>query len=362
VKYIDDFRDPALARRLLSRIACRSTRSVQFMEFCGGHTHAIFQFGIRQMLPKTVRLRAGPGCPVCVTSAFDLDRAVALSAFPGIILATFGDMIRVPGSRQSLQDARAAGADVRVVYSPLDALRIAQRNPDRPVVFLGIGFETTAPTVAATLVQAEEKGVANFFLYSLHKLTLPAMRAILEAGEVALDGVIGPGHVSTVVGSDAWQPLPKEYGVPCAIAGFEPLDLLRAIDDLVAMAEDGSPAVVNAYGRSVRAEGNPVALEMMDRVFEPVVAQWRGMGTLPESGLSLRAEFAHRDALRAFPVQVEPAEEPRGCRCGDVVRGAAEPHECPLFRSVCTPARPVGPCMVSAEGACAAYYRYGGDL
>lgn len=361
MRYVDDFRDPALARALLERIARRSTRPVRFMEFCGGHTHAVFRYGLRQMLPETVRLRAGPGCPVCVTSSADLDRAIALAGEPGAILTTFGDMVRVPGSRGSLQEARAAGADVRVVYSPLDALGIAERHPGRPVIFLGVGFETTAPATAATLLEAEARGVDNLYLLSLHKRTMPAMRAILDAGEVALDGAIGPGHVSAIVGARAWAPLPQEYGLPCAIAGFEPLDLLRAIGDLVEMAQTGRPAVRNAYGRGVRPEGNPVALEMLERVFAVRDAEWRGMGTLRASGFGLAEAYAHRDAVRAFSVDVPPAEEPAGCRCGDVVRGALEPPECPLFGRACTPARPVGPCMVSAEGACAAYHRYGGE-
>jgi len=359
VKYIDEFRDPALARLLLDRIARQSTQPVQFMEFCGGHTHAIFKFGLRQMLPPTVRLRSGPGCPVCVTSATDLDRAIALAEVPEAILATFGDMVRVPGSRGSLQEARARGADVRVVYSALDALEMARQNPERPVIFLGVGFETTAPTVAAVVLQAEAVGLANFYLFSVHKLTPPATRAILNAGEVRLSGVIGPGHVTTIIGTRAWRFLPEDYGVPCAVAGFEPLDVLSAVAMLVEMAEESRPGVGNAYGRSVKAEGNPVALEVMGRVFQVSTAEWRGFGPIAESGLSLRPEYAHRDAALAFRVEVPPAEEPKGCRCGEVLRGVVEPPECPLFRRVCSPRTPVGPCMVSAEGACAAHYQYG---
>ena len=359
MKYVDEFRDAGLARRLLAHIARRSTRPVQFMEFCGSHTHAIFRFGLRQMLPPTVRLRSGPGCPVCVTSAGDLDRALALGEVPGAILATFGDMVRVPGSRGSLQEARARGADVRVVYSALDALKMARQNPDRPVVFLGVGFETTAPTVAAAILQAEAERLPNFYLLSLHKLTPPATRTILDAGEVRLDGIIGPGHVTTVIGAQAWRFLPAEYGVGCAVAGFEPLDVLRAVAALVEMAEEARPDVANTYSRSVREEGNPVAREVMNRVFQVGPAEWRGFGSIPQSGLTLRQEYAHRDAARAFPVEIPPAEEPKGCRCGEVLRGVAEPSECPLFRRVCSPHTPVGPCMVSAEGACAAHYQYG---
>jgi hydrogenase expression/formation protein HypD len=329
------------------------------MEFCGGHTHAILRFGIPTLLPETVDLRSGPGCPVCVTSAGDLDRAIAMAWVPEVILTTFGDMIRVPGSRTSLAQAKAEGADVRVVYSPLDALQIARQNPDRPVVFLGVGFETTAPMVASAVLTAEAESLDNFTVFSTHKLTPPATLAILDAGEVALDGVIGPGHVTTVIGADAWRFLPEDYGIPCAIAGFEPLDLLRAILALVTMAEEGDSRVDNTYARSVRVEGNASAQQAIERVFEVSDADWRGFGTVPQSGLEVRNEYACFDASRRFSVEVEPAREPPGCRCGDVLRGVLLPVECPLFAKACTPQNPIGPCMVSAEGACAAYYRYG---
>ena len=263
MKYVDEFRDPELARRLLAGIEARLTQPVQFMEFCGGHTHAIFRHGLRQMLPPTVQLRSGPGCPVCVTANSELDRALALAQVPDLILTTFGDMLKVPGSYSSLQTAKAEGADVRMVYSTLDALEIARRNPERPVVFLGVGFETTAPTVAAAILQAEGEGLDNFSVLSLHKLTPPATRAILDAGEVNLAGIIGPGHVTTVIGSDAWEFLPREYGIPCAVAGFEPLDILRSVAALVEMAEEGRAEVTNCYSRSVRPEGNPGALEIL---------------------------------------------------------------------------------------------------
>jgi len=362
MKYIDEFRDPELARNLLTSIRARSTQPVRFMEFCGGHTHAIFRHGLRQMLPPTVELRSGPGCPVCVTANADLDRAIALARLPDVILTTFGDMLKVPGSYGSLQTAKAEGADVRIVYSTLDALQIARQHPERAVIFLGIGFETTAPTVAASILQAEAEGLDNFYVLSLHKLTPPATRAILDAGEVNLSGIIGPGHVTTVIGSEAWEFLPRDYGVPCAVAGFEPLDILRAVAALVEMAEDGRPAVVNAYSRSVRPEGNRTALDVMYRVFEVSEADWRGLGRVPASGLALRPEYARFDAALAFPVDPGPTREHKGCRCGDVLRGAAEPPDCPLFRRLCTPAHPIGACMVSAEGACAAWYRYGGAL
>ena len=330
------------------------------MEFCGGHTHAILRFGIPDLLPPTVELRSGPGCPVCVTAAADLDRAIALAQVDDVILATFGDMIRVPGSRTSLAQAKAEGADVRVVYSPLDALRIARQNPGRPTIFLGVGFETTAPMVGSAVLAAEVEGLTNFYVFSTHKLTPPATHAILNAGEVALDGIIGPGHVTTVIGSDGWRFLPDDYGIPCAVAGFEPLDILRAILALVEMVEAGQPDVNNAYARSVRAEGNVAAQQVLAQVFEVAAADWRGFGTVPASGLRLRESYARFDAARAFPVEVQPAREPPGCRCGEILRGVLLPTECALFGKACTPHQPIGPCMVSAEGACAAYYRYAG--
>lgn len=356
---IQKFRDPVAAKAVAAAIRARSTRPLKLMEFCGGHTHAILRFGIPDLLPTTVGLSAGPGCPVCVTAATELDQAIALSQVPGVILTTFGDMIRVPGSRFSLAQAKASGSDVRVVYSPLDALTTARENPDRPVIFLGVGFETTVPMVASVVLAAEAQGLGNFFVFSTHKLTPPATRAILDAGEVALDGIIGPGHVTTIIGSDAWRFLPEEYGVPCAIAGFEPLDILRAVLALVEMAEERSPAVANTYVRAVQPEGNVNAQEVVTRVFEVTGAEWRGLGALPRSGLKLRRGYAGFDAAEVFPVEVPETREPPGCRCGDVLRGMLLPAECALFGRACTPQKPIGPCMVSAEGACAAHYRYG---
>lgn len=356
--HVDAYRDPESVGRLLARIAGRSQTPVRLMEFCGGHTHAIFRFGLRQLLPPTVRLLAGPGCPVCVTSQRDLDRAIALARVPGLILTTFGDMLRVPGSRGTLQEARAEGADVRVVYSTLDALSIARGHPDREVVFLGVGFETTAPSVAAAVLTAEAGGIRNFSILCLHKLTPPAMRAILDAGAVALSGILGPGHVTTIIGSEAWGFLASDYGIPCAVAGFEPLDILLAVYALVDEIENGSSEVVNAYRRNVRRQGNAEACRTMNRVFRVGEAEWRGLGRLPASGLFLREDFSGFDAESRFPVRVEPAEEPKGCLCGDVLRGEAEPPDCRLFGKTCTPAHPVGPCMVSGEGACAAHLRY----
>lgn len=367
MKYADEYRDPVAAQRLVAAILARAPRPLRIMEFCGGHTHAIMRYGIRQMLQPRVHMASGPGCPVCVTADADIDYAIALARLPGVSLATFGDMLRVPGTRSSLQEARARGADVRMVYSALDALELARKEPRRAVVMLGIGFETTAPTIAAALLQARELNVRNFYVFSLHKLTPPAMRAILDAGEVRVDCVLGPGHVTAIIGARAWEFLPSEYGIPCAVSGFEPLDILDAVRALVESAADGAPRVANTYARGVTEEGNRVAQGIMAQVFEVAAASWRGLGEIPQSGLRLRAEYAAHDARLAFEVPAtaigsEPSAHHRGCRCGEVLRGVLEPPECPLFRRVCTPAQPVGPCMVSAEGACAAHYRYGGAL
>ncbi len=355
---VERFRDPNAARAVAEAIHARSTRPIRLMEFCGGHTHAILRFGIPDLLPAAVDLRSGPGCPVCVTAAADLDQAIGLAQIPDVILTTFGDMIRVPGSHTSLAQAKAEGADVRVVYSPLDGLQIARQNPDRPVIFLGVGFETTAPMVGSAVLAADDQGLDNFYVFSAHKLTPPATRAILDTGEVALDGIIGPGHVTTIIGTAAWQFLPNRYAIPVAVAGFEPLDLLRAILALVERIETAQPAVDNTYARSVQREGNPAARQAIAQVFEVTAAQWRGFGIVPQSGLTIRETYARFDAARVFPVNVEPAREPPGCRCGDVLRGVLLPTECGLFKRTCTPQNPIGPCMVSAEGACAAYHRY----
>jgi hydrogenase expression/formation protein HypD len=361
MKHLDEFRDPAMAAALVESIHRRSTRRIRIMEFCGTHTVAVFKHGIRQLLPPTIEMLSGPGCPVCVTANADLDWAIALAHEPEVILTTFGDMLRVPGSRSSLEKAKAEGAEVRVVYSTLDALQIAKDKPDRPVVFLAIGFETTAPTVAASLLQAEAEGVTNYYILCMHKLTPPATKAILDSGESRLDGIIGPGHVTTVIGSQAWEFLPQDYGLSCVIAGFEPLDILQGIHTLVERVEAAQPNVTNVYSRSVRPEGNRVALQYMYKVFEVCATDWRGLGEVPASGLNLRDEYRHFDARERFEVDPGPTVEPRGCLCGDVIRGVKVPPECSLYRKVCTPHHPVGPCMVSSEGTCAAYYMYAGE-
>lgn len=359
MRFLDEFRDSAAATALLTRLrAIPVAEPVTFMEVCGSHTMAVSRFGIRGLLPEGVRLVSGPGCPVCVTPVSHIDHAVALARLPSLTLTTFGDLLRVPGSGSSLERERAAGADVRVVYSTLDALAMARREPDRRFVFLGVGFETTAPTVAAALLQAHQEGLDNFSVLSDHKVMPPPMRALVEAPEVHVRGFLCPGHVSTVIGSDAYRFLAEEFGASCVVAGFEPLDILHALVLLLQQAAEGKADVENAYGRAVSPEGNPAARAILDRVFEPSDATWRGFGVIPGSGLAVRPEFAHLDAGRLFEVVVPEGRDDPACRCADVLRGLVIPPECPLFARTCTPEAPRGACMVSSEGTCAAYYRY----
>jgi hydrogenase expression/formation protein HypD len=359
MKFVNEYRDPALAGKLLARIHQRSRKPVRLMEFCGGHTVAIFKHGLRRLLPPTIEMLSGPGCPVCVTAPADLDKAIALGKLPGVIIASFGDMVRVPGSRSSLQQARAAGADVRVVYSAQDALAIAKDNPKKSIVFIGIGFETTAPTIAASILQAAREKVENYYVLSLHKLCPPVMKAILDLGKVRLDGIICPGHVSAVIGSRPYGFLASDYHIACAVSGFEPVDILLAVDRLVEQIESDRPQVEITYRRGVKPEGNATALRLMDTVFEIGPADWRGIGVVPASGLRIREKYAGFDAEKHFEIKAGPTREPPGCICGAVLRGVSTPAECQLFRKTCMPENPVGPCMVSSEGSCAAYFQYG---
>lgn len=360
MKYLSEFRNGAAAAQMVEQMRRRDPIPMTIMEVCGTHTVSIFRNGIRQLLPEQINLISGPGCPVCVTANRDIDWALAAARRPEVILATFGDMLKVPGSFSSLQRARAEGADVRLVYSTLDALEIARANPGRQVVFFGIGFETTAPTIACSILEAAETGLSNYFVYSVHKVMPPPMRALVESGEVNIDGFLCPGHVSTIIGSEPYQFLARDHGIPCVIAGFEPLDVLQAVDMLMAMREEGRAEVAIQYRRVVRPEGNPVALEQLYRVFEPADAEWRGMGVIPGSGLAIREEYATFDAARALQVDPGPLREHAGCRCGEVLRGVIQPPQCKLYGRVCTPENPVGPCMVSSEGTCATWYQFAG--
>jgi hydrogenase expression/formation protein HypD len=303
---------------------------------------------------------SGPGCPVCVTANGDLDKAIGLALLPSVTLCTFGDMLKVPGSYSSLQRARAQGADVRVVYSPLDALHLAEQHPERHVVFYGVGFETTAPTVAASIMEARRRGLSNYSVASVHKVVPPALRVLLQASEVHIDGFLMPGHVSAVIGSQPYEFIAREFGIPCVVGGFEPLDILQALDMLLAQIAAHQARVEIAYTRAVRPQGNPSALKVMAEAFVPVDAAWRGIGIIPGSGLALRPGLADYDALVRFPLDLPPPRENTSCRCGEVLRGVLRPPQCPLFGTACTPENPVGPCMVSFEGTCGAWYQYGG--
>ncbi len=358
LKYAEEYRDPVLARRLADRIRGRSRRPVRLMEVCGTHTVSIFRSGLRSLLPETITLLSGPGCPVCVTAQADIDAFVALARTEGVIVTTFGDLMRVPGTASNLLHERGRGRDVRIVYSAFDSLKIARDNPGHQVVFLAVGFETTAPTVAATIQAAAREGIGNFSIYPAHKTVPPALAALLAMDEVAVDGFLLPGHVSVIIGTEAYRPLFEAHRVPSVVAGFEPADLLGAIAMLVDQIEDGAPRLANAYERVVAAGGNPKALAVMDSVFHPTDAVWRGLGVIAASGLELAPAFAGFDARQRFTLELPEPVEPKGCACGQILTGARRPFECPLFRTRCTPMDPVGPCMVSSEGTCAAYYRY----
>ncbi|RME91146.1 MAG: hydrogenase formation protein HypD [Verrucomicrobia bacterium] len=358
MKYVDEFRDGGLAREAAAAIAREVTRPWTVMEICGGQTHSILKFGLDQLLPEKVRLVHGPGCPVCVTPLEIIDQALAIAARPGVIFCSFGDMLRVPGSREDLLSVKARGGDVRIVYSPLDALRLARENPGREVVFFAVGFETTAPANAMAVHQARVEGLKNFSVLVSHVLVPPAMEAILGSPGNQVQGFLAAGHVCTVMGFQDYEPLASKYRVPIVVTGFEPLDVLQGLLLCLRQLERGEARVENAYGRSVRAEGNPAARRMAGRVFTVVDRKWRGIGLIPRSGWGLAPEYAAFDAARRFGVAEQTAEEPAECISGLVLQGRKKPPECPAFGTRCTPERPLGATMVSSEGACAAYYRY----
>jgi hydrogenase expression/formation protein HypD len=345
----------ARVAELVAELAGERGREATFMEVCGTHTMAIARYGLRQLLPPGLRLVSGPGCPVCVTAIGDLDRVVALGRLPEVTLVTFGDLMRVPASRTTLARERATGADVRVVYSPRDAVELAAAEAERQVVFAGIGFETTAPTVAAAILEAQQRGLTNFSVLSLHKTMPLPLRLLMELGETPIDGFILPGHVSVITGTACYEFLADEFGVGGVVAGFEPDDVLEG---LLMLLRQKQPRIEIGYRRAVRPEGNPVARALMERVFAPCDADWRGLGVIPGSGLALRAEYAQFDATARFAIEAGEPDEPKGCACGEVLRGVLDPAACPLFGVRCTPEDPVGACMVSSEGSCAARYRY----
>ncbi|MDT8419832.1 MAG: hydrogenase formation protein HypD [Desulfuromonadales bacterium] len=362
MKYSSEYRDPQMAAAMLKAISAEVADyagRMTLMEVCGTHTMSIYQHGIRSLLPEQIRLVSGPGCPVCVTPIGYVDRAVAYARQPEVVIATFGDMIRVPGSSSSLLREKAKGAAVQIVYSPLDAVKLAAKNPDKQVIFLGVGFETTAPTIAGSILEAARLGLVNYAVLCGHKTMPAAMAALTADPHLQVAGYLCPAHVSAVIGAEAYRPLVEAYRVPCVVTGFEPLDMLRGIQLLAQQVVAGLAEVENEYRRIVKPEGNLRALEILQQVFEPCDADWRGIGPIPRSGLQIREEFAAFDAERQLPVAVEEPQEHKGCLCGEILKGKVSPKDCPLFRRGCTPENPVGACMVSSEGTCAAEYKYG---
>ena len=353
------FKNPQLARGLIDSInKLAPAGGATLMEVCGTHTVAIARNGIRNLMPKGTRLASGPGCPVCVTSNRDIDMVIALARVPNVTIATFGDMTRVPGSTSSLLKEQAAGRSVEICYSPLDALKLAQEHPERQVVFVGVGFETTTPLVAMSIKRAAAMGLDNFSVFAAHKNMPGALEALVNDPQLHIDALILPGHVSTIIGSEPYRFLAEKYHIPGVITGFEPVDVLQGIAMIMRQLHEGRADIEIAYSRGVMPQGNPVALAAIDNVFETCTATWRGLGEIPGSGYRIRDKYAAFDAVKRFHPEVEPTIEPKGCRCGDVLRARMAPNECPLFRKVCTPENPVGPCMVSSEGSCAAYFRY----
>jgi hydrogenase expression/formation protein HypD len=359
MKFVDEFRDPDRARALATALRQRVTKPWTLMEICGGQTHSILRYGVDQLLPEAVRLVHGPGCPVCVTPIKLIDQAICIAKRPNVIMTSFGDMLRVPGTKEDLLRAKSAGADVRMVYSPLDAVALAQKSPGRQVVFFAVGFETTAPPNAMAVVRADQLGLDNFSILASHVLVPPAIRALLDAPDNVVQGFLAAGHVCTVMGTREYEPLAKEYKIPIVVTGFEPLDLLQGIYLAVTALEEGRSGVENQYARSVTRNGNVTAQHVINRVFQTCDRAWRGIGMIPQSGLELRAEFSRFDAVQRFDVQHLVAEESSVCRAGDVLRGVLRPPDCPAFGKECNPERPLGAPMVSSEGACAAYFRYG---
>jgi hydrogenase expression/formation protein HypD len=361
VRFVDEYRDPSAARALVARITeLAGDNEFKFMEVCGGHTHTIYRHGIEHILPESVELVHGPGCPVCVIPMGRVDDAISVAKEPGVIFTSFGDMMRVPGSRGNLLKAKAEGADIRFVYSPLDALRIAAENPEREIVFFAVGFETTAPSTAITLLQARARQVRNFSVFCNHVTIVPPIKAILESPDLRLDGFLGPGHVSTVVGQRPYRFVPAQYGKPLVTAGFEPLDILHAIAMLLTQIGEGRCEIENQYSRVVREEGNPRALAILAEVFElRPHFEWRGLGFISQSALKLRPEFEHFDAELRYHIPGVRVADPKACQCGEVLKGVIKPWECKVFGTACTPETPIGTCMVSSEGACAAYYNFG---
>lgn len=367
MKYVDEFRAPEKAQALIQKIQQLGKQlkrpkdqPIKLMEVCGGHTHSIFKYGLEEILPDTIEFIHGPGCPVCVMPRGRLDDAIAIAQYPHVIFTTFGDAIRVPGSKTSLLQAKAQGADIRMVYSPLDSLQIARENPEKEVVFFAIGFETTSPSTALTLLQAQAEKLQNFSLFCNHVLVIPALKALLDNPDLQLDGFIGPGHVSMVIGTEPYQFIAEQYHKPLVVSGFEPLDVLQSIGMILQQMVEGRTEVENQYNRLVQPQGNRVALDAIGKVFAVrETFEWRGLGDIPDSGLKIRPEFAQFDAEVKFTLPNLKVADHKACQCGEILKGVLKPWQCKVFGTACTPENPIGTCMVSSEGACAAYYKYG---
>ncbi|EHR59839.1 hydrogenase formation protein HypD [Saccharomonospora cyanea] len=362
MRFVDEYRDSDTARALAARIAelCEPGREYKFMEVCGGHTHTIYKHGIADYLPEQVSLVHGPGCPVCVIPMGRIDDAIHIASLPDVIMTSFGDMMRVPGSNGTFFDSNSEGTDIRMVYSPLDSLRIARQNPDKQVVFMAIGFETTAPSTAMTLLRAQREGIENFSVFCNHVTIIPGIKAILDSPDLRLDGFLGPGHVSTVIGCRPYEFIPRDYAKPLVVAGFEPLDILQSVYFLLRQLHQGRCEVENQYARVVPWQGNPVALDAIARTMRlRPYFEWRGLGFISHSALRLRDEYAAFDAEQRFSLPGVRVADPKSCQCGEVLKGVLKPWECKVFGTACTPETPIGTCMVSPEGACAAYYNFG---
>ncbi|MGB3346000.1 MAG: hydrogenase formation protein HypD [Candidatus Humimicrobiia bacterium] len=358
MRYIEEFRDSNLAKKIISKLKKVKIKEATYMEVCGTHTVNASKFGIRQALPKNLKLISGPGCPVCVTDNRELDIAIEMLREYEITLATFGDMMRVPSSYSSLEKEKADGKNIRVIYSPIDALNLAKENPEKDFVLFGVGFETTTPMIAHTIKVASKKRIKNFYVYSVHKLIPPALKVLVKDENIKINGFLCPGHVSVIIGSNPYEFIARDYKIPCVITGFEPLDILQGILMLVIQTKEKEAKVEIQYKRGVNKEGNKVALELINDVFDKSDALWRGLGIISQSGLVIKEKYSQFDALKKFPVDPPPVKKHKGCKCGDVLKGLIMPYNCPLFKNVCNPLNPVGPCMVSSEGSCAAYYHY----
>ncbi len=361
MKYLDEYRDIDLAMPLVEELKRCVTKPLRIMEVCGSHTMAIFRNGIRTILPEGMELISGPGCPVCVTSASHMDAFIAMSELPDVRVTIFGDLFRVPGTHNSLANASSKGAKVDIVYSSMDALELAKQNPNELVVFLGVGFETTTPGIAATILAAKNQNVKNFVVFSTQKTMPIPMNALLSDPDLKLDGLLCPGHVSSIIGAGAWESLASKFGLACAVGGFETADLLKSLIVLAKQVATNNPKVENVYPRAVSWEGNTRAQKMVDEIFEPAAMNWRGLGIIPDSGMRIRDKYADFDAEVRLDIELIDTPEPKGCGCGEILKGKSSPLDCPLFDTRCTPATPIGPCMVSSEGTCAAFHKYGRD-